>query len=104
MKGEVIPTILDKGESKYEIRISTSIPIKNRMGRNLQIKGGENKMTLQRFREILKVAEEIAVTSISPQDEVLDYFRNNGINATPEMAFEFVDEAVGRFEEAQVNF
>ena len=70
---------------------------------NLEILEME-KMTLQRFSEILKVAEEIAVTSINPQDEVLDYFRNNGINATPEMAFEFVDEAVGRFEEAQVNF
>lgn len=64
----------------------------------------KDKMTLKKFQEILKVAEEIAVTSINPQDEVLDYFRNNGINATPEMAFEFVDEAVGRFEEAQVNF
>jgi len=61
-------------------------------------------MTLKKFQEVLKVAGEIAVTSGNPVNEVLDYFRNNGINATPEIAFDFIDEVVGRFEEAQVNF
>lgn len=56
-------------------------------------------MTLKQFKEILKVAEEIAVTSGNPVNDVLEHFRNNGINATSDIAFEFVDEAVGRFEE-----
>lgn len=60
-------------------------------------------MTIKKFQEVLKVAGKIAVTSGNPVNEVLDYFRNNGINVTPEIAFDFIDEVVGRFEEAQVN-
>ena len=52
-------------------------------------------MTIKQFKEILKEAEEVAVVSGDPINDVLDYFRNNGINATPEIAEEIVDKVYG---------
>ena len=52
-------------------------------------------MTIKQFKEILKEAEEVAVVSGDPINDVLEYLRENKVNATPEMAEEIVDKVYG---------